>query len=256
MKPSIAMMTKKTAISMFVASLLLVSLKAYATTTVTVDDNNKVVVTQPSAAVQTIATPMIVTSETLMGDLEGRISQINYSQNWIIVQDLNGNERQVTLKQELINNYRIGDYVRIHPSADVILVTVQENPKDFEGEITRVDTPKGQIMVLDTNGRERRVQLKQGMIGTYKVQDYVRVHLMADLKEAKTIETVRDVKNLEGRIVAVDVARSQIVVRESNGKDSAVLVRQGQIDGYRTGDKVQIYLLPNQEQVQVIRVIQ
>jgi len=109
--------------------------------------------------------------------------------------------------------------------------------------------------VLDTNGRERKVQLKQGMIGTYKVDDYVRIHLMADLKEAKTIETIRDVRNLEGNIVSVDTSRSQIVVRGADGKDSTVLLRQGQINNYRMGDHVRIYLLANHEQVQVIRII-
>ena len=243
----------RTNIPLFIALFLLVSLKAQAATTVTVDNNDKVTVTQPN--VQAAVIPVVITQQVMAGDFEGRIVEVDYSQNQIIVQDSNGVNRQVLVTPDMINNYRIGDTVLIHPTTAVTLITMEENPKDFEGEIIRVDMSKSQIVVQDTSGRERRVQLKQGMIGTYKVDDYVRIHLMADLKEAKTIETIRDVRNLEGNIVSVDTSRSQIVVRGADGKDSTVLLRQGQINNYRMGDHVRIYLLANHEQVQVIRII-
>ncbi len=243
----------RTNIPLFIALFLLVSLKAQAATTVTVDNNDKVTVTQPN--VQAAVIPVVITQQVMAGDFEGRIVEVDYSQNQIIVQDSNGVNRQVLVTPDMINNYRIGDTVLIHPTTAVTLITMEENPKDFEGEIIRVDMSKSQIVVQDTSGRERRGQLKQGMIGTYKVDDYVRIHLMADLKEAKTIETIRDVRNLEGNIVSVDTSRSQIVVRGADGKDSTVLLRQGQINNYRMGDHVRIYLLANHEQVQVIRII-
>ncbi len=238
-----------------IVSILLICGAAHASTTVTVDSNEKIIVTQPVAYVQTAVTPMVITRAPITGDFEGRIVDIDYSLNQIIVQDAFGTDRAVVVQPEMVNHYRIGDYVVVHPTTSVMLITMEENPRVFEGEIIRVDIPNGQIVVLDTNGRERKVQLKQGMYGAYKVDDYVRIQLMSDLKEAETIQTIREVRNLEGNIVRVDTQRSRIVVRSSEGKDNAVIVRQGQIHNYRTGDRVRIYLLQNREQVQVIRVI-
>jgi hydrogenase maturation factor len=241
---------------------LLISLPAQASTTVTVDDNSTVTVEQTQAVTQPAVTetvvvnetPVLTTQEVMAGDFEGRISQINYSQSWVMVQDANGTERQVSVKPDMINSYRIGDYVLIHPTSSVTLITMEENPKDFEGEIIRVDTAKGQIIVQDTNGRERRVQMKQGMIGTYKVDDYVRIHLMADLKEAKTIETV-NVGRLDGSVVRVDPQDSRMVIRDTQGNERTVLVRQGSITTYRVGNQVRVYQLADHEDVQLVRVI-
>lgn len=230
-------------------------LPVQAETTVTVDNGDRVTVTQSGGRPQEIVAPVVVVREAVPGDFEGRIVEIDYSRYQIVVQDADGRGREVSMLPETINNYRVGDTVLVHPTTDVTLVTLRENPRDFEGTIIRVDMSESQIVVQDTTGRERRVQLKQGMIGTYKVDDYVRVHLMADLREAKTIETVRDARNLEGRIVGVDNSRSQVVVRGEDGKDSAVLLRQGQAGNYRVGDHVRIHLLAGREQVQVIRII-
>ena len=176
------------------ACILFVSLNAHASTTVTVDNNEKVTVTQqPVVYVPVVPQPVVIVQET--------------------------------------------------------------DPRNVEGVIFRVDMSEGQIMVQDTAGRERRIQLKQGMIGTYKVDDYVRIYLMADMKEAKTIETVRGVRHLDGNIVGINALSSQIIVRGADGKDSTVIVRQGQIDQHRMGDRIRIYLIENNEEVQVIRVI-
>src|SRR5438128_521930 len=126
MKKFIQSFTEKRNVSLVVALLLLVSFKAQAATTVTVDDNNKVTVT-PGIAQPVVYTPavlpVVVTREVSVGDFEGRISQVNYSQNWIVMQDSNGTNRQVSVKPEMVNSYRIGDYVLIHPTTDVMLIT-------------------------------------------------------------------------------------------------------------------------------------
>ncbi len=249
---------------MFVFVLLLISFKAQAATTVTVDDNSNVAVNHPNVVIQPVVTetvvlqqtPVVITREASAGVFEGRVVEVNYSSNKILIQDANGIDRQVLVKPEMINSYRVGDYVQIRPTADLTIITIEENPKDFEGEIIRVDMSKSQVVVQDTNGRERRVQLKQGMISTYKVDDYVRIHLMADFKEAKTIETIRDMGRLDGYVVRVDPQGSRMVVRDTHGKERIVLVRQGMITSYRVGNQVWVYQLAGHEDVQLVRVIQ
>ena len=263
MKQSIGSFMKKTYVSLFIVSLLLVSSKAQATTTVTVDENSNVTVNRPNVVVSPVVTetvvlqqtPVVITREAIAGAFEGRIVEVNFSRSQITIQDANGTDRQVSVKPDAINSYRVGDYVQIRPTADLTIITIEENPKDFEGEIIRVEMSKGQIIVQDTNGRERRVQMKQGMISTYKVDDYVRVHLMADLKEAKTIETVRDMGRLDGYIVRVDSQGSRMVIRDTHNNERTVLVRQGMITNYRVGNQVRVYQLADREDVQLVRVI-
>ncbi len=248
---------KKSHVTSLVISLLLVSVPVLAETVVTVD-NNKVTVNQGQTSPQTVVinqAPMLLVNEVGTGVVEGRVVEVNYSSSTIVIEDSNGNTKQVTVKPDMINTYRIGDYVQIRVAADLMVVTMQENPKDFEGEIIRVDMSEGQLVVLDTNGRERRVQLKQGMIGTYKVDDYVRIHLMADLKEAKTIETIRGMRRFDGDIVRIDNSRSQIVLRDTHGVETVVLVRQGTVNNYSVGNRARVYMLENHEDVQVIRIL-
>lgn len=71
-----------------------------------------------------------------------------------------------------------------------VVILKNEEVRDFEGTIVRVDYRANEIVVRDTTGRERRVIVKQGMIGQYKVDDRVRVQLMADMKEARMIRVV------------------------------------------------------------------
>jgi len=241
----------------FIALLCLVTSNAYAATTVTVDSNENIAVSQPVVVAQPVAVsvPAVITREAVAGDFEGRIVGINYPLNQVVVREDNNNERLLTVTPDVINSYRVGDYVIVHPTADVTVLTMQDNPKDFEGDIIRVDMSDNQLVVLDTNGRERKVQLKQGMIGTYKVDDYVRIHLMEDLKEAKTIETLRNVRNFEGRVVSIDSAKSVIVVRDTHDKEAIVIVRQGLINNYSIGQQVRIYTLPDHNEAQLIRVI-
>lgn len=234
-----------------VTALLLLCGSSQAATTETI------VVVQP-AVTETVVlqpTPVVITRDSKAVAFEGRIVQVDYSRNQIMIQDSFGANRQVLVKSEMINSYRVGDYVQVRPTTELTVITIEENPKDFEGEIIRVNMSDNQIVVQDTNGRERRVQLKQGMIGTYKVDDYVRIHLMADLKEAKTIETVRGMGRHDGYVVRVDPQGSRMVVRDASGRERTVLVRQGTITNYRVGNQVRVYQLADHEDVQLVRMI-
>jgi hypothetical protein len=135
----------KRMMAMIALALSLVSLTAYAETTVTVDDGESVTVQQnqpgTAAAVQTV--PVV----------------------------------QVPVVYQAV--------------PVVILKEDEADPKNFEGTITNVDLPENQIRVRDTDGRDRKVLVKQGMISGFKVDDYVKVELMADMKEAKMIKVVR-----------------------------------------------------------------
>ncbi len=263
MKQLIGSFMKKAPTSLLMALLLLVSLKAQAATTVTVDENNNVIVNQPSSVVQPVVVetvvlkqmPVVVTEESPVKNFEGMIVDIDYSRYQILVRDTDGRNREVEVKPEMVNSYRIGDYVLIHPTTSVTLITMAENPRDFEGEIIETSTSDSRILVQDTNGRQRRVHLRQGMIANFRAYDYVRIHLESNLREADTIQKISDIRNLEGNVASIDYSKSLMVVRDTNGRETTVLVRQGQINNYRSGDHVRIYLLANHEQVQVIRVI-
>ena len=136
-----------------------------------------------------------------------------------------------------------------------VIITRTEDPRKLEGEIIRVNIPANQIVVRDINSRERKVLLKQGMISTYKVDDYVRIYLMADLKEAKTIETLTTA-DLDGEITSIDYTNNVIIVRE-NGRDSRLILRPGIAHSYKVGDHVRLYVLSpyaGMQEAQVIRV--
>lgn len=196
---------KKIHVLLFVALFSLVSFKAQATTTVMVDDNNQIQVSQtqpqtvvvqdvPVTVVQpVVAQPVLVAVLDNSADFEGEIEKIDRSTRTIDVIDTEGRTRRVMVTQETISTYRTGDFVQIHPSAGVREVTFirAESNRDLEGRIINVDNSQSAIVVKDAQGRDRRVKLKQGMISNYKVDDFVRIHLMADLKEAKMIRTIK-----------------------------------------------------------------
>lgn len=138
---------------------------------------------------------------------------------------------------------------------EVPVVVTQRDPKDLEGEIIRVDAPESEIVVRDEDNRERKVVLKKGMIGTYKVGDYVKIHLMADLKEAKTINTVRTA-DISGEVVATDYPRNVIIVRDERGVDRTVIVNPA-LPQNVVGDHVRLYVVaesPDVREVKLIRV--
>lgn len=241
---------KKVHVLLFVMSFLLISFPVMAETTITVSDTQQ---TGPQTVV--VKQVPVVVNNVSTGAFEGRITEVNYTQNLITIQDISGTERQVSMREDMINSYRVGDYVQVRPTTDVTVVTIEENPKDFEGEIIKVDISNNQILVLDINGRERRVDMKRGMINSYKVDDYVRIHLREDLKEAKTIETLKDVMRFEGNVVRVDSQGSRMVIRDTHGNEKIVLLRQGWITNYRVGNYVRVYHLTGREDVQLVRML-
>ena len=68
---------------------------------------------------------------------------------------------------------------------------------DVEGRISGIHYQKGEIVVSnvltgkDVGAREKRIRLKPGMIGDYKIMDYVKVKLTPDKKRAAEIELVK-----------------------------------------------------------------
>ncbi len=68
---------------------------------------------------------------------------------------------------------------------------------DVEGRISDIHYLKSEIVVSNVltgknvGAREKRIRLKPGMIGSYKLMDYVKVKLSADHKRAVEIELVK-----------------------------------------------------------------
>lgn len=136
-----------------------------------------------------------------------------------------------------------------------VLLIKEDDPRRFEGEIIKVDYPKSQIVVHDTNGRDRRVIVKQGMISNYKVDDYVQVHLMADLREAKMIHIARHLSRYDGTIIQADPAVNYIIVRDTVGKERTALLVPGTVSQYRAGHRVRVYVVQDTEEARFIRVL-
>ncbi len=139
--------------------------------------------------------------------------------------------------------------------ATPVVIAKDVNPTEFEGEIINVDYSKSVILVHDTYGRDKRVVVKQGMISTYKTGDYVKVSLMADLKEAKMISVVKEISHFEGTILSVDPAIHQLIVRDSAGKDRTVLLAPGTTAYFKAGENVRIYVIPDKGEARLIRVL-
>ena len=203
-------MRKLLAVTEVLAALVFLSVPVLAATTVTVDEN-KVTVNrdQPGASTTTVVQPVVpVVSET------------------VVLQ------------------------------SPTVVITKTEDPRELEGQIIRVDYPKSEIVVEDINGRDRRVLLKQGMINYYKVDDYVKIHLMADLREAKTIKTQRTA-DLDAEIVSIDYTNNLIIVHNRDGRDVRVLIRPGMVNHYKAGDHVRLYVAsdyPDLQEAKMIRV--
>ena len=176
-------------ITIFLFGFLAIAAPVMASTTVTVDDSSSVTV-HPNASTTVQATPVLV-ARADSGAFEGQIERINKAANQIHVIDEDGRTRIVQVSPEAVDSFKTGDFVHVQPvtGRDEMLVQKQDK-RDLEGRIINVDSSKGQIIVRDAEGRERKVILKEGMINQYKVDDFVQIHLMADMKEAKTIRTV------------------------------------------------------------------
>ncbi len=170
---------------------------------------------------------------------------LSFSSAWATTVTVDDNSKTVTINQN-----------QTVPVVDAtpVIIARENNPKEFEGEIIQVDLPEHQILVRDAEGRDRRVTVKQGMINNYKVDDYVQVSLMEDLKEAKMIHVVQDAFHFEGTIVGVDSSTNHIVVRDKTQTDKTVLVASGMTAYFKTGDRVRIYLVPEYKEARFIRI--
>ena len=62
---------------------------------------------------------------------------------------------------------------------------------EFEGWIVGVNYLENRIVVHDSDGKDRRVRIRQGMISHFKVDSRVRVRMMADGREAEMIWILR-----------------------------------------------------------------
>lgn len=76
-------------------------------------------------------------------------------------------------------------------------------------------------------------------------------------KQAVIVLAQRDPRELQGRIVKVDLAAKKLTVHDINGRDRRVLVwKTGMINHYRVDDYVQIYLTPDLTEAMKIRTKQ
>lgn len=138
-----------------------------------------------------------------------------------------------------------------------VIFMEQRDPRNLEGRVVKVDLVGKQLVVNDSNGRDRRVDvLKPGMINHYKVDDYVQIYLTPDLTEAMTVRTKQS-PDLEGDIVGIDQVNGALIVRGENGQDQRAIIRPNMIQGYQVGDRVRFYVISENgdlQEAQIIRI--
>jgi|APTNR8051073442_1049403.scaffolds.fasta_scaffold48688_2 sulfite reductase alpha subunit-like flavoprotein len=136
-----------------------------------------------------------------------------------------------------------------------VILVEQQDPRNLEGRIVKVNLVERELTVHDVNGRDRQVKmLKQSLINNYKTGDYVQIYLTKDLTEVKKIRTKRE-PDLEGDIVSVDPVANVIVVRDVNGTDRNAMIQPNMIRGYRVGDRVRFYVVSENTDLQEAQVI-
>ncbi len=136
-----------------------------------------------------------------------------------------------------------------------VILMEQQDPRNLEGRILKVDMVGKELLVHDINGRDRQVKLmKQSMINNYKAGDYVQIYLTKDLKEAKKIRT-KQVPDLEGDVISVDAGSNVIIIRDVNGLERSAIIRPSMIRGYRVGDRVRFYAVSEYADLQEAQII-
>lgn len=136
-----------------------------------------------------------------------------------------------------------------------VVLMEQQDPRNLEGTVIKVNLVGRELLVRDINGRERQVKMmKQSMINNYKAGDYVQIYLTRDLTEAKKIRT-KQMPDLEGDIVGVDMGTNVIIVRDTNGIDRSAIIRPTMIRGYRVGDRVRFYAVSENDNIQEAQII-
>ena len=179
--------------------IALFALKPASATTVIVDDE-RATVTQPVTVIDPVGSQTVVVEKdatvvTEVQDprvLEGEIIRVDYPASTIVVRDIDGRERRVLLKQGMINNYKVDDYVVIRLRTDLreALEIMTRHAADIEGEIVEIDRPLGRLLVRYRDGSVRTFIARPSMIGNYKTGDTVRLYVVYDdpnYQEAKII---------------------------------------------------------------------
>ena len=128
------------------------------------------------------------------------------------------------------------------------------DPAWLEGQVTKVDVTAYQVTVRDIDGRERRINLKQGMINNQKVGDYVRIQLTPDLKDAMMVRVQTDA-DIEGEVVRIDRNLNQVVLRQRNGAERVIVLRSTMLDNYKVGDTLRLYVVSDYSDVTEVNVI-
>ncbi len=187
--------------------LLLLSTSAWADTTVTTNgDTVTVTQQQPAQAVtQVIVQPagsqtvvlqrpaVVVMDQRDPRHLEGRVGKVDLIRKELTIHNSNGRDQKVLLmKQGMINQYTIDDYVEIYLTRDLkeaLKIKTKHSP-DLEADVVGVDLASNVIIVRAANGPDRRVIISPSMIQGYQVGDRVRFYVVsenADLQEAQII---------------------------------------------------------------------
>ena len=189
-------MKKSINMAVVLFSALFSSMPVLAATTVTVEDNKTTVVQEavPQAVVvQQEPVPVVVATTEDPRELEGEITIVDYPENQIVVQDINGREKRVLIKQGMINGYNVGDYVQIYLMADLKEAKTihTRRTSDLEGDIVVADYTKNQIVVRDAAGMDHVVILSPGMNSSYQAGDHVRLYIVSDYPDMKEVRLIR-----------------------------------------------------------------
>jgi ribosomal protein L21E len=174
---------------------VLISMPVFAATTVTVDDNSRVTVDQGLPETVVLQTqPIVVVQEAKdPQELEGEITRVDLSNGEIVVRDADNREKRVLLKEGMISNYKVGDYVQIYLRNGLNEAkTIKTQPSaDLEGQVVAVDTSRSVIVVRDERGKDNTVIVNSDMNGKNKVGDRVRLYVVSDSPNVQEVRLIR-----------------------------------------------------------------
>jgi hypothetical protein len=125
--------------------------------------------------------------------IEGEIVSVDTPESQILVRDVDGREKRIVLKQGMINNYKVGDYVEIYLMADEREAKTIKTRRtaDIEGEIARVDYANNLIVIRTTDGPERTVLVRPGLIQEHKTGDRIKMYVAVDDASPQTVRLIR-----------------------------------------------------------------
>ena len=183
------------------AALSLLSVvPAMADTVINVDEKDEVTVTKTEPAVVTTTTavavketPVVIVKEDNTKEFEGEILSVDYPDSQILVRDTSGRDRRVIVKQGMINNYKVGDYVKVELMADhkeAKMIRTLKDVSHFEGTVVTIVPTSNQLVVRDS-GQDRTVIVAAGMTEFFKPGDRVRIYLLTHGDEVRYIRVLR-----------------------------------------------------------------